>query len=55
MALVPDELKHDLVREGSDRTIGRDWRLLRDPELGEEQAFSLAINNSGGRGMEIDL
>lgn len=38
-----------------DRTIGREWRLLRDPELGQEQAISLDIDNSGGRSLEIDL
>jgi hypothetical protein len=38
-----------------DRTIGREWRLLRDPELGQEQNVSLDIENSSSRSLEIDL
>jgi hypothetical protein len=37
-----------------DRTIGREWRLLRETEL-EQQDISLDIENSGGRSLEIDL
>lgn len=37
-----------------DRTIGREWRLLRDPELRQEQDISLDIETDGGRSLEID-
>ena len=38
-----------------DRTIGREWRLLREAELGQEQEISLDIENSSSRSLEIDL
>jgi len=38
-----------------DRTIGQEWRLLHEPEPGQEQAISLDIESGSGRSLEMDL
>jgi len=37
-----------------DRTIGQEWRLLREAEL-EQEGISLDIESGGGRSLEMDL